>query len=148
VLAAPLRRGQLEATIQVKELWKTRKRVFTNMRRDSGWRNELLNQSIQLVGATRRARFFLNEEARLLGGQERAALVQKFGRTSLGWAGQSRPSSTLRVFARTLVDVIEFLMKLGFEKAGTPYYAGSEAGLGRADCEAIHRGIVGLPTWT
>src|SRR6266404_6373046 len=109
---APLRRGQLEAIIKVKELWKTRKRVFTNDAEGFRLADRLLNQSIPLVGRDQTCQIFFEEERAYWEGRNRAARVQKFRQDQLGLGWGNHDHHTFRSSREHFVDFNEFLLKL------------------------------------
>jgi len=138
---AQLRRGQLEAIVKAKELWKTRRRVFEDDAEGFRVADRLLNQSILLVGRDQTCQIFFEEERAYWEGRNRAARIQKFRQDQLGLGWGNHDHHTFRCSREHFVDVIEFLMKLGFEKRER-YYAGAEAGWGAQICEQSTVGIV------
>lgn len=138
---APLRRGQLEAIVKVKELWKTRRRIFPDDSEGFRVADRLLNQSILLVERDQTCQIFFEEERAYWESRNRAARIQKFRQDQLGLGWGNHDHHTFRCSREHFVDVIEFLMKLGFEKRER-YYAGAEAGWGAQICEQSVVGIV------
>jgi hypothetical protein len=73
--------------------------------------------------------------------RNRAARVQKFRQDKLGLGWGNHDHHTFRASREHFVDLIEFLLKLGFEKRER-YYAGAEAGWGAQISEQSVVGIV------
>jgi hypothetical protein len=138
---APLRPGQVEAILKAQELWHTRKRFFANDAEGFAVANRLLNQSIPLVGRDRTCQMFFASERAYWEQRNRAARVQKFRQDQLGLGWGNHDHHTFRCSREHFVDVIEFLLKLGFEKRER-YYAGAEAGWGAQISEQSLIGIV------
>jgi hypothetical protein len=138
---APLKPGQLEAILKVKELWKTRRRVFAQDAEGFKVANRLLDQSIPLVGRDLTCQIFFEEERAHWEARNRAARIQKFRQDQLGLGWGNHDHHTFRSSREHFVDLIEFLLKLGFEKRER-YYAGAEAGWGAQISEQAVVGIV------
>src|SRR6202012_5729189 len=83
---------------------------------------------MELVGRDLSCQFFFEEERRYWESRNRAARVQKLRQDTLGLGWGNHDHHTFRASREHFVDLIEFLLKLGFEKRER-YYAGSEAGL-------------------
>jgi hypothetical protein len=140
-VTAPLGRGQLEAAIKVKELWRTRKRIFEDDAEGFELAARLLNQSIPLVGRGAACQIFFEEERAYWESRNRAARVQKARQERLGLGWGNHDHHTFRCSRQHFVDLNEFLLKLGFEKRER-YYAGAEAGWGAQISEQPTVGIV------
>ena len=138
---APLKPGQLEAILKVRELWKTRRRVFAQDAEGFKLANRLLDQSIPLVGRDLTCQIFFEEERARWESRNRAARIQKFRQDQLGLGWGNHDHHTFRSSREHFVDLIEFLLKLGFEKRER-YYAGAEAGWGAQISEQSVVGIV------
>jgi hypothetical protein len=140
-VTAPLRAGQLEGIIKVTELWHTRKRIFANDAEGFEVASRLLNQSIPLAGRDLTAQIFFASERVYWERRNRAARVQKFRQDQLGLGWGNHDHHTFRSSRAHFVDVVNFLLKLGFEKRER-YYAGAEAGWGAQIMEHVNLGIV------
>ncbi|MDB6111232.1 MAG: hypothetical protein JWR69_2982 [Pedosphaera sp.] len=138
---APLKPGQLEAIVKVRELWKTRRRVFSQDAEGFKVATRLLDQSIPLVGRDLTCQIFFEEERAHWQTRNRAARIQKFRQDQLGLGWGNHDHHTFRSSREHFVDLIEFLLKLGFEKRER-YYAGAEAGWGAQISEQPVVGIV------
>ena len=138
---APLRTTELEAIVQARELWHTRKRIFTSDAEGFALANEILDKSIPLVGRDLSCEFFFASERAYWEGRNRAARIQKFRQDQLGLGWGNHDHHTFRSSREHFVDLIDFLVKLGFEKRER-YYAGSEAGWGAQISEQSTVGIV------
>ena len=140
-MTAPLKPGQLEAIVKVREWWHTRKRIFANDAEGFEAANRLLNQSIPLVGRDQTCQIYFEAERAYWENRNRAARVQKFRQDQLGLGWGNHDHHTFRCSREHFVDTIEFLLKLGFEKRER-YYAGAEAGWGAQISEQSMVGIV------
>jgi hypothetical protein len=138
---APLPPGQLEAILHVKELWKTRQRIFSDDAAGYRLADRLLNQSIPLAGRDHTCQIFFEAERAYWENRNRAARVQKFRQDQLGLGWGNHDHHTFRCSREHFVDLNEFLLKLGFEKRER-YYAGAEAGWGAQISEQSIVGIV------
>jgi hypothetical protein len=136
-----LKPGQLEALVRVRELWQTRQRHFA--KEEDGFRllGSLLEQSIALVGRDVTCAIFFEAERAYWESRNRAARIQKFRQDRLGLGWGNHDHHTFRSSRRHFVDLIEFLMQLGFEKRER-FYAGAQAGWGAQVCEQERAGIV------
>jgi hypothetical protein len=140
-VVAPLRPTELEAITKARELWHTRKRVFTNDAEGFAIANQVLDQSIALVGRDLSCEYYFTSERAYWEGRNRAARIQKFRQDQLGLGWGNHDHHTFRSSREHFVDLIDFLVKLGFEKRER-YYAGSEAGWGAQISEQSTVGIV------
>jgi hypothetical protein len=140
-ITAPLRPGQLEAIIKVKELWHARKRSFANDAEGFKAADLLLDESIRLVGRDLSCQIYFEAERAYWQNRNRAARVQKFRQDQLGLGWGNHDHHTFRSSREHFVDLINFLVKLGFEKRER-YYAGAEAGWGAQISEQSVVGIV------
>lgn len=140
-VTAPLKAGELEAILEVKEMWKTRRRFFAKDDAEGfAIANRLLDQSILLVGRDQTCQFYFEEERAYWELRNRAARIQKFRQDQLGLGWGNHDHHTFRASRQHFVDLIEFLLKLGFEKRER-YYAGAEAGWG---AQISEQSIVGI----
>jgi hypothetical protein len=138
---APLDFNQLRAIIKAKELWQTRRRLFPDDAEGFGTANKILDQSIELVGHDLSCEFFFASERSYWENRNRAAQIQKRRQDQLGLGWGNHDHHTFRCSREHFVDLIEFLLKLGFQKRER-YYAGSEAGWGAQISEQPVVGIV------
>ncbi len=138
---APLKPGELEAILKVNDLWKTRSRLFSQDAQGFEFANRLLDQSIPLIGRDLTCQIFFEEERAYWESRNRAGRIQKFRQDSLGLGWGNHDHHTFRCSREHFVDLIEILLKLGFEKRER-YYAGAEAGWGAQISEQATTGIV------
>jgi hypothetical protein len=138
---APLKTGQLEAILKIRELWKTRPRAFPQDAQGFEFANRLLDQSIPLIGRDLTCQIFFEEERAYWESRNRAGRVQKFRQDALGLGWGNHDHHTFRCSREHFVDLIEVLLKLGFQKRER-YYAGAEAGWGAQILEQTTTGIV------
>jgi len=138
---APLGAGELAAITKARELWHTRPRIFSEDRLGVEWANRTLDRSLDLVGQDMSCQFFFEAEREYWAARNRAARVQKFRQDQLGLGWGNHDHHTFRCSREHFVDLIEFLIRLGFKKRER-YYAGFEAGWGAQICEQPITGIV------
>jgi hypothetical protein len=127
--------------VRARDLWRTRPRFCGTSETGVQAANAILNESIALVGRDLSCQFFFEEERRYWEGRNRAAQIQKRRQDRLGLGWGNHDHHTFRCSREYFVDVIEFLVKLGFEKRER-YYTGAEAGWGAQICEQAIVGIV------
>lgn len=139
-LTAALKPGRLKAILQAKELWKTRKRNFIADAAGVALAKKLLKQSIKLVGRDETCQIFFEEERAYWENRNRAARIQKLRQDQLGLGWGNHDHHTFRCSREYFVDLIEFLVALGFEKRER-YYAGAEAGWG---AQISEQSLVGI----
>jgi hypothetical protein len=139
-LVAPLRPGKLEAILKAKEIWKTRKRICTNDADGFALAKKALKQSLELVGRDQTCQIYFEEERAYWENRNRAARIQKFRQDQLGLGWGNHDHHTFRSSREHFVDLIDFLVALGFEKRER-YYAGSEAGWG---AQISEQSLVGI----
>jgi len=110
---------------------------------DEGFKaaSQVLAKSIDLVGRDLSCQFLFEEERRYWESRNRAARIQKRRQDSLGLGWGNHDHHTFRCSRLHFVDVIEFLLQLGFVKRER-YYAGAEAGWGAQITEQPNVGIV------
>jgi hypothetical protein len=138
---APLDFNQLRAIIKTKELWQTRRRLSPDDAEGFRTANKILEESIQLVDRDLSCEFFFAAERRYWESRNRAAQIQKRRQDQLGLGWGNHDHHTFRCSREHFVDLIEFLLKLGFQKRER-YYAGAEAGWGAQISEQPVVGIV------
>src|SRR6185503_2299901 len=103
--------------------------------------NRILERSLELVGRDLSCQFFFEAERWYWESRNRAAQVQKRRQDKLGLGWGNHDHHTFRCSREHFVDLIEFLLKLGFRKRER-YYAGAEAGWGAQISEQPVVGIV------
>ena len=133
--------NEAEAVLRARELWRTRRRHFTNDAKGFTAANTILTESIRLVGRDRSCEMFFAEERAYWESRNRAARVQKLRQDRLGLGWGNHDHHTFRCSRAHFVDLNEFLLRLGFEKRER-YYAGAEAGWGAQISEQPAAGIV------
>lgn len=139
-LIAPLRNGKLDAILKAKEIWKTRKSIFSNDADGFVLAKKLLKQSLDLVGRDLTCQFFFEEERAYWENRNRAARIQKFRQDQLGLGWGNHDHHTFRSSREHFVDLTDFLLAMGFEKRER-YYAGAEAGWG---AQISEQSLVGI----
>jgi hypothetical protein len=138
---APLHAADLKNFVQARELWRTRRRRCPG--EDEGVRaaGQALARSVELAGRDLSCQFFFEEERRYWESRNRAARVQKRRQDALGLGWGNHDHHTFRCSRRHFVDLIEFLLQLGFVRRER-FYAGAEAGWGAQIAEHPTAGIV------
>jgi hypothetical protein len=133
--------GFAAAILQVKELWRARKRGFAND--DDGVKQafEILEKSIALVGRDVACELFFAEERDFWMFRNRAGRVQKRRQDTLGLGWANHDHHTYRCSRRYFPDLVKFMEQLGLEKRER-FYAGAEAGWGAQVMETSAVGIV------
>jgi hypothetical protein len=129
------------SVIRARELFRTRKRDFTDDA--DGVKHALarLEEVLALVDRDAACELFFAEERRFWEARNRAARVQKRRQDTLGLGWGNHDHHTFRCSRRHFADLMEFLRQLGFEKRER-YYAGAEAGWGAQILEQSIAGIV------
>ncbi len=140
-VTAPLKSGELSALIKARELWQTRPRGLADDRQGFRVANQVLDRVLALVGRDLACQLFFEAERAYWESRNRAAQVQKQRQDRLGLGWGNHDHHTFRCSREHFVDLVEFLMRLGFEKRER-YYAGAEAGWGAQICEQPVAGIV------
>jgi len=140
-VAAPLGTGELASIMKAKELWRTRPRLFSDDHVGFETARRILARSLDLAGRDLSCQFFFEAEREYWAGRNRAARIQKFRQDQLGLGWGNHDHHTFRCSREHFVDLIDFLLKLGFEKRER-YYAGAEAGWGAQISEQPTVGIV------
>jgi hypothetical protein len=140
-IPAPIHSTDLKNFIQARELWRTRRRRCLNDEEGIKAASQVLARSLGLVGRDLSCQFFFEEERRFWESRNHAARIQKRRQDSLGLGWGNHDHHTFRCSRLHFVDLIEFLLKLGFVKRER-YYAGAEAGWGAQIAEQPHMGIV------
>jgi hypothetical protein len=131
---------RVEAVLKVRELWKARKRNFFN---DADGVNHALNlqeEAIRLVGQDVACDLFFAEERSYWESRNRAGQIQKRRQDLLGLGWSNHDHHTFRSSRRFFADLIEFLLRFGFQKRER-YYAGAQAGWG---AQILEHSITGI----
>jgi hypothetical protein len=138
---APLRPGELSRIVKARELLYTRPRHFANESEGFKAANQILDRVLGLVGRDLACQFFFEGERAYWERRNRAGRVQKHRQDRLGLGWGNHDHHTFRCSREHFVDLVEFLLKLGFAKRER-YYAGAEAGWGAQISEQPATGIV------
>jgi hypothetical protein len=140
-MASDLSAAELKNVVQARDLWRTRRRHCASDEEGLKATGQVLARSLELVGRDLSCQFFFEEERRYWESRNRAARVQKRRQDSLGLGWGNHDHHTFRCSRGHFVDLIEFLLQLGFAKRER-YYAGAEAGWGAQVSEQSNVGIV------
>ncbi|MGA2177829.1 MAG: hypothetical protein ABSH38_22870 [Verrucomicrobiota bacterium] len=140
-VAAPLHPANLKNIVQARDLWRTRRRDCASDAEGFKVARDVLDQALELVGPDLACQFFFEEERRYWESRNRAAQTQKRRQDALGLGWGNHDHHTFRCSREGFVDVIELLVRLGFQKRER-YYAGAEAGWGAQISEQPNVGIV------
>jgi len=138
---AKLKSGELAAIVKAKELFSTRPRLLADDAEAFAIANKRLRQAIKLVGRDIACQLFFEAERAYWEFRNRAARVQKFRQDALGLGWGNHDHHTFRSSRAYFADLIQFLVKLGFQKRER-FYAGSEAGWGAQISEQPITGVV------
>ena len=137
----PFHAADLKNFVQARELWRTRRRRGLGDEEGFKTARQVLARSSGLVGRDLSCQFFFEEERRYWESRNNAARIQKRRQDTLGLGWGNHDHHTFRSSRLHFVDLMEFLLELGFVKRER-YYAGSEAGWGAQISEQEHVGIV------
>ena len=140
-LCQSLRPGELESILKARELWRTRPRFCATDAEGFKVAGQVLERVLSLVGRDLACQLFFEAEREYWESRNRAAQVQKSRQDHLGLGWGNHDHHTFRCSREHFVDVVSFLLKLGFQKRER-YYAGAEAGWGAQICENPVAGIV------
>ncbi len=138
---AALAAAELKARFEAAELIRTRPRLHADD--DSGFRvaNKIQKRVLELVGPDVACHLFFEGERVYWELRNQAARLQKFRQDRLGLGWGNHDHHTFRCSRQHFVELIEFLLRLGFVKRER-YYAGAEAGWGAQILEQAITGIV------
>jgi hypothetical protein len=139
-LTVPPKAERIEAVIKVRELWRARKRDFPNDAEGVAHALDLQRKAIHLSGPDVACELFFAEERSYWESRNRAGRIQKRRQDSLGLGWGNHDHHTFRSSRRFFPDLIEFLLRFGFQKRER-YYAGAEAGWGAQILEHFTTGI-------
>jgi hypothetical protein len=131
---------RVEAVLKVRELWKARKRIFSDDADGVSHALNLQEEAIRLVGQDVACDLFFAEERSYWESRNRAGQIQKRRQDSLGLGWSNHDHHTFRSSRRFFADLIEFLLRFGFQKRER-YYAGAQAGWGAQILEHSLTGI-------
>jgi hypothetical protein len=138
---APLHPADLKNIIQAKESFRTRPRRGCSEAEAFTLAGEQLDSLIKVLGTDLTCQVFFEEERRYWESRNRAAQIQKRRQDRLGLGWGNHDHHTYRSSREHFLDVIEFLLRLDFQKRER-YYAGAEAGWGAQISEQRNVGIV------
>ncbi len=138
---APLDATEVQAIVRARELWHTRPRRFHTDEEGFSVANQTLNHVLSLVDRDRACQYFFENERSYWESRNYAARVQKHRQDQLGLGWGNHDHHTFRCSRRHFVDLVEFLLKLGFSKRER-FYAGAEAGWGAQILEQSTAGVV------
>jgi hypothetical protein len=140
-LPAPLNPGESSRILKARELLHTRHRHFANDAEGFKLANQVLDRVIGLVGRDLACQFFFEAERVYWERRNGAGRIQKLRQDRLGLGWGNHDHHTFRCSRDHFVDLVEFLLKLGFAKRER-YYAGAEAGWGAQISEQPVTGVV------
>jgi hypothetical protein len=138
---APLAEGELRNIIKTRELWATRPRLLAADAEGIRAANETLSHVLELVDKDQACQFFFEAERVYWQRRNRAGQLQKQRQDLLGLGWGNHDHHTFRCSREHFVELVEFLLTLGFHKRER-YYAGAEAGWGAQIMEQPVVGIV------
>jgi hypothetical protein len=138
---APLKRDELPNIIKARELWQTRQRLFPGDAEGIRAAHQTLDRVLRLVGRDLACQLFFEAERAYWQSRNRAGRMQKHRQDRLGLGWGNHDHHTFRCSREYFVDLVQFLLKLGFVKRER-YYAGAEAGWGAQISEQPVAGIV------
>jgi hypothetical protein len=138
---AALKPGELSHIVKARELFRTRPRHFASDSRGFEAANQILDRVAGLVGRDLACQFFFEAERAYWESRNRAGRLQKHRQDRLGLGWGNHDHHTFRCSRDHFVDLVEFLLRLGFVKRER-YYAGAEAGWGAQISEQPVTGIV------
>ncbi len=138
---APLPAARLKKILRAQDLWRTRPRQAASNRAGFAAANAALDEILGSVGPELACQLFFAEERRYWEQRNRAAQIQKRRQDRLGLGWGNHDHHTFRCSRPCFVDVIRFLLRLGFVKRER-FYAGAEAGWGAQISEHPVAGIV------
>lgn len=140
-VCARLDPSELAAQVKARELWRTRQRLFDNDAAGFKLANDILHRVRSRVGRDVACHLFFEAEREYWQSRNRAGRVQKHRQDQLGLGWGNHDHHTFRCSREHFVDVVSFLVDLGFVKRER-YYAGAEAGWGAQILEQPVAGIV------
>ena len=139
-LIDPPNSDRVEAVVKVREMWRARKRNFSDDGEGVAHALDLQKKAIRLVGPDVACDLFFMEERSYWELRNRAGQIQKRRQDSFGLGWSNHDHHTFRSSRPLFADLIEFLLRFGFQKRER-YYAGAEAGWGAQILEHYTTGI-------
>ena len=138
---AALAAGELKARLEANELLRTRARMHADDAEGFRVAQSMLARVLELVGTDVACHLFFESERAYWERRNQAARLQKLRQEQLGLGWGNHDHHTFRCSREHFVELIEFLLRLGFVKRER-YYAGAEAGWGAQILEQPITGIV------
>jgi hypothetical protein len=138
---APLHPADLKNIVQAKDSFRSRVRHGATESQGFQSANETVDAMAKVLGEDLTCQLFFDEERRYWESRNRAGQIQKRRQNRLGLGWGNHDHHTYRCSRGHFVDVIQFLLRLDFEKRER-YYAGAQAGWGAQICEQPNVGIV------
>jgi hypothetical protein len=132
--------GFAAEVVAVRELWRSRKRDFSNDEEGVRHAFALQQEAIDRVGADVACELFFAEERVYWELKNQAGRIQKRRQDLLGLGWGNHDHHTFRSSRRFFADLVTFLQNFGFQKRER-YYAGAEAGWGAQIQEHAVTGI-------
>jgi hypothetical protein len=139
-LLDPATPERVEAVKTVRQLWRARKRDFTDGAEGMAHALDLQQQAINLAGPAIACDLFFAEERFYWESRNRAGQFQKRRQDALGLGWSNHDHHTFRSSRRFFADLMTFFLQFGFHKRER-YYAGAEAGWGAQILEHFTSGI-------
>jgi hypothetical protein len=139
-LIDPPNSDRVETVVKVREMWRARKRNFSDDEEGVAHALDLQKKAIRLVGPDVACDLFFMEERSYWELRNRAGQIQKRRQDSFGLGWSNHDHHTFRSSRRLFADLIELLLRFGFRKRER-YYAGAEAGWGAQILEHHTTGI-------
>lgn len=131
----------VRGVLRARELWRTRKRDFSDDREGVRHAFARLDAVLALVDRDTACELFFAEERVFWEARNRAAQIQKRRQDRLGLGWGNHDHHTFRCSRAHFADLMEFLDRLGFQKRER-FFAGAEAGWGAQISEQSVAGIV------
>jgi hypothetical protein len=139
-LIDPANPDRAGAVMKVREMWRARKRNFPNDSDGLIHALDIQKEAIHLVGPDAACELFFAEERSYWESRNRAGQIQKRRQDLLGLGWSNHDHHTFRSSRRFFADLIEFLLRFGFQKRER-YHAGAQAGWGAQILEHFTTGI-------
>jgi hypothetical protein len=133
--------GTTNNVLQAQQLWKQRKRTFTDDADGFRQTHALLDRVIALVGCDLSCHIIFAEERAYWEHRNCAAQIQKRRQDTLGLGWANHDHHTFRSSRDNFIELIRAFEKLGFQRRER-YYAGAQAGWGAQILEQPVEGIV------
>lgn len=140
-LPTTARAGEIEALLEVCELWQTRPRHFEDDDEGYGVSLALIDKMVEQVGVDLACHAVFLGERIYWQRRNRAAQIQKARQDQCGLGWGNHDHHTFRSSRSQFVNLMKAMEKLGFERRER-YYAGAQAGWGAQIMEQPVEGIV------